>query len=336
LRRKKVGIVHNQPASQGHENWEASLDVIAQVESIEKALEALGHSSVRIPFTRDLHGFTQRLKEQVVDIVFNLCETVDEDPHLVWHAAAVFELLGLSFTGSTSTALMLTTDKLISKRLLKGKQIRTPNYMVYNGSREFSTALLKFPVIVKPRFEDASIGIDQDSIFENDQELREGLKQFLDRFGPLLIEEYIPGREFNLTLLGYPTASVFPIGEIDFSAFPEDLYPIVGYRAKWDKASFEYNHSPRRFPRDLAQLLSNKMERVALECFHLFMVRDYGRVDLRVDDQGKVYVLEVNANPGLSADAGVAASARESGLDYGDMIGMIVDFAIQREEGFQA
>jgi D-alanine-D-alanine ligase len=336
LRRKKVGIVHNQPASQGHENWEASLDVIAQVESIEKALEALGHSSVRIPFTRDLHGFTQRLKEQVVDIVFNLCETVDEDPHLVWHAAAVFELLSLSFTGSTSTALMLTTDKLISKRLLKGKQIRTPNYMVYNGSREFSTALLKFPVIVKPRFEDASIGIDQDSIFENDQELREGLKQFLDRFGPLLIEEYIPGREFNLTLLGYPTASVFPIGEIDFSAFPEDLYPIVGYRAKWDKASFEYNHSPRRFPRDLAQLLSNKMERVALECFHLFMVRDYGRVDLRVDDQGKVYVLEVNANPGLSADAGVAASARESGLDYGDMIGMIVDFAIQREEGFQA
>ena len=332
MRRKKVGIVHKQPASQGHENWEASLDVVAQVEAIEKALEALGHSSVRIPFTRDLHGFTQRFKEQMVDMVFNLCETVDEDPHLLWHAAAVFELLGVSFTGSTSAALMLTTDKLISKRLLQGRQIRTPNYIVYHGSREFSTALLKFPVIVKPRFEDASIGIDQDSIFENDQELREGLKKFLDRFGPLLIEEYIPGREFNLTLLGYPTASILPIGEIDFSAFPENLYPIAGYRAKWDKASFEYHHSPRRFPQDLARSLANKMERVALECFHLFMVRDYGRVDLRVDDHGKIYVLEVNGNPCLSPDAGFAASAQEAGLGYGEMIGMMVDFAMQREK----
>jgi len=303
------------------------------VEAIEKALEALGHSSVRIPFTRDLHGFTQRFKAQTVDMVFNLCETVDEDPHLVWHSAAVFEVLGVPFTGSPSAGLMLTTDKLVSKRLLKGRQIRTPNYIVCNGSREFSTALLNFPVIVKPRFEDASVGIDQDSIFENDQELRKGLEAFLDRFGPVLIEEYIPGREFNITLLGYPRTRVLPIGEIDFSAFPENLYPIAGYRAKWDKASFEYHHSPRKFPQDLGRLLSNRMERVALECFHLFMVRDYGRVDLRVDAHGKIHVLEVNANPCLSPDAGFAASAEEAGLSYGDMIGMIVDFAIQREEG---
>ena len=303
------------------------------MEAIEEALEGLGHSSVRIPFTRDLHIFTERFKEQAVDIVFNLCETVDEAPYLVWHAAAVFELLGVSFTGSTSVGLMLSTDKLVSKRLLKGRQIRTPKYIVYNGSLEFTTALLKFPVIIKPRFEDASIGIDQDSIFENDQELRKGLKKFLDRFGPVLIEEYIPGREFNITLLGYPTASILPIGEIDFSAFPKNLYPIVGYRAKWDKASFEYHHSPRRFPQDLGRSLANKMQRVALECFHLLMVRDYGRIDLRVDDQGKIYVLEVNGNPCLSPDAGFAASAQESGLTYGDMIGMIVDFAVQREEG---
>ena len=332
MRRKKIAIVYNQPAPQGHENWEASLDVVVQVEAIEKALESLGHSSVRVPFTRDLHGFTQRFREQMVDTVFNLCETVDEDPHLVWHAAAVFELLGVSFTGSTSAALMLTTDKLITKRLLTGRQIRTPNYLTCHGSREFSTAQLKFPVIVKPRFEDASIGIDQDSIFENDQELRKGLKRFLDRFGHLLIEEYIPGREFNITLLGYPLASILPMGEIDFSTFPENLYPIVGYRAKWDKSSFEYRRSPRRFPRDLGRSLADKMERVALECFHLFMVRDCGRVDLRVDDHGKIYVLEVNVNPCLSPDAGFAASAHEAGLSYSDMIGMIVDFAIQRQE----
>ena len=332
MRKKRIGIVHNQPASEGHENWQASVDVLAQVEAIEQALETLGYSAVRIPFARDLHGFTERFKEQMVDMVFNLCESVDEDPHLLWHAAAVFELLGVSFTGSPSASLMLTTDKLVSKRLLRGRQIRTPDYIVCNGSQEFSTTLLTFPVIVKPRFEDASIGIDQDSVFQDDQELREGLTSFLDRFGSLLIEEYIPGREFNITLLGYPAANVLPISEIDFSDFPENLYPIVGYRAKWDKASFEYHHSPRRFPQDLARLLSNKMKRVALDCFRLFMVRDYGRVDLRVDDRGRIYVLEVNANPCLSPDAGFAASAQEAGLDYNEMIGMIVDFALQREE----
>jgi D-alanine-D-alanine ligase len=285
---------------------------------------------VRLPFTRDVHGFSQRFKEHMPDIVFNLCETVDEDPHLIWHAAAVLELLGTPFTGSTSAALMLTSDKLLTKRLLKAREIRTPNYMVYDGSRGFSSALLKFPVIVKPRFEDASIGIDQESIFENEQVLRQGLEQFLGRFGPVLVEEYIPGREFNIALLGYPAARTLPIAEIDFSTFPENLYPIVGYRAKWEKTSLEYHHTPRMFPQDLPQWLSSKLERLALECFHLFMVKDYGRVDMRVDDHGKIYVLEVNANPCLSPDAGFAASAQEAGLDYSETVGMIAAFAMQR------
>jgi len=300
------------------------------VEAIERALQHSGHSCVRLPFTRDVHGFSLRLKEHMPDIVFNLCETVDEDPHLIWHAAAVLELLGIPFTGSTSAALMLTSDKLLTKRLLKAREIRTPNYMVYDGSRGFSSALLKFPVIVKPRFEDASIGIDQESIFENEQVLRHGLEQFLARFGPVLVEEYIPGREFNITLLGYPAASALPIAEIDFSAFPENLYPIVGYRAKWEKTSFEYHHTPRMFPQNLPQWLSSKLERLALQCFHLFMVKDYGRVDMRVDDHGKMYVLEVNANPCLSPDAGFAASAQQAGLSYPETIVMIAEFAMQR------
>jgi len=304
--------------------------VVAQVEAIERVLQHSGHSCVRLPFTRDVQGFSQSFKEHMPDIVFNLCETVDEDAHLIWHAAAVLELLGTPFTGSTSAALMLTSDKLLTKRLLKAREIRTPNYMVYDGSRGFSSALLKFPVIVKPRFEDASIGIDQESIFENEQVLRQGLEQFLSRFGPVLVEDYIPGREFNITLLGYPAARTLPIAEIDFSTFPENLYPIVGYRAKWEKTSFEYHHTPRMFPQNLPQWLSSKLERLALECFHLFMVKDYGRVDMRVDDHGKIYVLEVNANPCLSPDAGFAASAQEAGLDYSETIGMIAAFAMQR------
>jgi D-alanine-D-alanine ligase len=303
------------------------------VESVKKALEASGHAAVRIPFTRDLHGFTQRLKEENVDIAFNLCESVDENAQLVWHPAAVLELLGIPFSGSPSTALLLTTDKLLTKRLLKASGIRTPGYLVYNGSRDFSPAVLRFPVIVKPRFEDASIGIDQDSIFENEMDLCAGLQEFFARHGTLLVEEFITGREFNISLLGYPVARVLPIAEIDFSAFPENFYPLVGYRAKWERDSFEYHHTPRSFPQDLSPLTASGIQGTALDCFRLFELRDYGRVDMRVDDHGKIYILEVNANPCLSPDAGFAASVQKAGVSYSHMISMIVDFAIKRAEG---
>ena len=117
---------------------------------------------------------------------------------------------------------------------------------------------LKYPVIVKPRFQEASIGIDQDSIFEDEDQLRKGLPKIYERFGPVFVEEYIDGREFNVSLLGYPLGRVLPIAEIDFSNFPEGIYPIVGYRAKWDIESFEYHNTPRSFPEGLPNDLMGK------------------------------------------------------------------------------
>ena len=330
LEKRRVGIVYNQPAVHGEAHWEASRDVLVQVESVEKGLEASGYGWVRIPFTKELLEFTRSVKEENVDIAFNLCESVDEEPQLVWHPAAVLELLGIPFSGSPSAALLLTTDKLLTKRLLKASGIRTPDYLVYNGSKDFSPAVLRFPVILKPRFEDASIGIDQDSIFENETDLCAALPGFFARYGALLVEEFIAGREFNISLLGYPVARVLPIAEIDFSAFPENLYPIVGYRAKWERDSFEYHNTPRSFPQDLPQLTRSRMQGIALDCFRLFELRDYGRIDLRLDDRGKIYVLEVNANPCLSPDAGLAASACQDGLTHSQLVTMIAAFTKQR------
>jgi D-alanine-D-alanine ligase len=306
------------------------MDILTQVEAVEKALKSLGYPSVRIPFTKNLESFIQSIKGEGVDIAFNLCESVDEDPRLAWHPAAVLELLGIPFSGSPSVSLMLTTDKLLTKRLMMTNGTNTPRYLVYIGQEKLNTATLRFPVIIKPRFEDASIGIDQESIFKDEEKLRRGLKDFNKRFGPLLVEEYIAGREFNISLLGYPKAKTLPPAEIDFSAFPERLYPIVGYRAKWDKNSFEYNHTPRVFPDDLSEGLLEKVKDTAFHSFCLLELRDYGRVDMRMDAHGKVYVLEVNANPCLSPDAGFAAASYKAGMEYPEMVSRLVNYTVQR------
>lgn len=330
MSRKVIGVVHNVPAPAGDAFSEASLDILTQVEAIEKVLEDLGYSSIRIPFTRDVSGFIQKMKETRIDMAVNLCETLDDDPRFIGHPAALLELLGIRFSGSPPVALMLTTDKVMTKRLLKAHGIRTPRYLIYNGTGNFDFPVLRYPVILKPTFQDASIGIDQESIFTDDRSLKEGIKEFFDRFGPLLVEEYIAGREFNVSIFGYPSPRVLPLAEIDFSSFPEELFPIVGYRAKWDKDSFEYYHTPRKSPQGLSPALRERIESIALECFHLLMLRDYGRVDMRVNNSGRINVLEVNANPCLSPDAGFAVAAQQAGLTYTDMVKELVDFIEQR------
>ena len=285
---------------------------------------------MRIPFTRNIRCFAEQMEEEKVEMAFNLCETVEEDPHFAGHPAAVLELLGIPFSGSSSFAITLTTDKLVTKRILKADGIETPDYLAYDGRKTFYARAVTFPVIVKPRFEDASIGIDQDSIYRNEGELRKGLDGFLRHFDTLIVEEYIEGREFNISLLGYPEVEALPVAEIDFSCFPPDLYPIVGYKAKWVKDSFEYRNTPRKFPRDFSMGLQQTLEETALRCFHLFMLRDYGRVDVRVDNQGRAFVLEVNANPCLSPDAGFPASVEASGTNYIDFVADLITFALER------
>lgn len=327
-----IGIVYNRPASTDAFFSESSQDVLTQVESVEEALTRLSYPSVRILFTRNLAAFVEELKDRRVNMIFNLCETVDEDAHLCGHPAAVFELLDIPFTGSPSTALMLSTDKLLTQRLLQSAGISTPRHAVYNPGDPLHASGLKFPVIIKPCFEDASVGITQDSVVTDEKTLCQTIVGLSDRFGTLLIEEYIAGREFNLSVFGYPTPVLLPIAEIDFVNYPDKTYPILDYKAKWDKTSFEYRHTIRKFPGDISADLLRKLETAALHSFRLLMLRDYGRIDIRMDGQKKFYILEVNANPCLSPDAGFAAAVEKSGLDYTQMVERLVTFMKQRSE----
>ncbi len=324
MKHLKVGIIHNQPIPKGEPNWESSADVLAQVEGIEGALNELGQPHVRIPFTRDLGRFVSQVQAAEIDIAFNLCESVDEDPLLIGHPAAVLELLGIPFTGSSAMALLLSTDKLTVKRLLAASGLRTPPFFLYDGNEVLRPAGLNFPVILKPRFQDASIGIEQESVVESSGDLLPRLEELYARYGAILVEEYIAGREFNVSLFGYPQAQVMPLAEIDFSGFPTDLHRIVSYKAKWDEESFEYQHTQRIFPDNLPEPLQQAMRHMAQNCFGLFGLRDYARVDLRLDQQGRLAILEINANPCLSPDAGFPAAVAESAMSYTEMIGEFV------------
>jgi len=175
MSRKVIGVVHNVPVAAGHAFSEASLDILTQVEAIEKVLEDLGYSSIRIPFTRDVSAFIQKMKETRIDMAVNLCETLDDDPRFTGHPAAVLELLAIPFSGSPSVALMLTTNKVLTKQLLSSNGIRTPEYLIYDGITNLNARVLRFPVILKPINQDASIGIDQESIFKDRRELERGI-----------------------------------------------------------------------------------------------------------------------------------------------------------------
>jgi D-alanine-D-alanine ligase len=328
----KIGIIFNRPVAHGQKNWEASVDVLTQVDAVESALKSLNHQTIRLPLGRDPGTASTLMKREMVDAVFNLCETIDEDASLSWHAAALLELLNIPFTGSPSSALMLTADKVLTKRLLSTEAILTPGYAVCRNLADFNPESLRFPVIVKPQFEDASIGIDQESIFETPDQLRRGIAAFNRQFGPVLVEEYIAGKEFNISLFGFPKPSVMPLAEIDFSDFPDSLYPIVGYRAKWEPSSFEYQHTPRYFNGRIPKHLASELERTSRICFTLFGLRDYGRVDVRVDAEDRIYVLEVNANPCLSPDAGLAAAVQQSGESYQDLVAELAGWAVMRKK----
>jgi len=324
-----IGIIHNRPIPRGGPNWESSLDVMAQVEAIGAALSKLGHAYATIPFDRDLVGFVTRLQRAEVDIVFNLCESVDDDPLLAGHPAAVLELLGLSFTGSSAMTLMVSTDKALVKRAMQAAGLPTPGFFPYDGGPVLLPPGLTFPLLMKPRWQDASIGIDQESLLRSPAGIETALAAHFQQFGPLLVEEYLEGREFNVALLGYPEPRVMPLAEIDFTGFPADLFQIVGYRAKWDTNAPEYYTTNRIFP-DLPQPLAEELRRVASACFRLFDLRDYGRVDMRLDGQGRIQVLEINANPCLSPDAGFPAAVAADGLNYTDMVNELLTMVTKR------
>ena len=322
----RVAVLHDHVPGEG-----ATLDqrdVLVQAEAVSAALRELGHETFTLSTTLDLSDLRRRLEELHPSLVFNLVESVEARGSLIYLPAALLDAIGIPYTGCGTEPLFLTTNKMATKKVLIGASIPTPQGFSEKDLREG----VRFPsgtFILKSVWEHASIGLDEESVLTTGsaerilasiEERRRGLGV------AFFAETYIEGREFNLSLLASSEGpEVLPPAEIRFEEFPDTKRRIVGYRAKWVEDSFEYLHTVRsfEFPESDRPLLLSLTE-LAKRCWEIFDLRGYARVDFRVDAEDRPWVLEVNANPCLSPDAGFAAASREAGLAFTEVIRRIV------------
>jgi len=302
-----------------------------EAKAVADALFVLGHKAFIVPFGDDPAAFLGKLKVPRLDLIVNICEGVWGDSHRELHAAALLELTGLPVTGSGPLALGITQDKLRTKDLLLANNLPTPRYFVARRNEPLTATALTWPLIVKPRCEDASQGITEASVVDDFPALQKQVDYIHRTYSQdALVEEFIPGREINAAVLGNACdALVLPLSEIRFDpALPR---PIVSYAGKWLEETEDYLGTMSTCPAALTEADITAIKAVALAAFHITGCRDYARVDIRLHD-GTPYILEVNANPDISPEAGLARSANVYGLNYPDLIGSIIDAARRRTE----
>lgn len=300
--------------------------------AVATALATLGYQPMIVPFGADPAIFLEQLNSVRAELIINLCEGLWGDSHLELHAAALLELTGLPVTGSGPLCLGLTQDKLRTKELLLANRLPSPRYLVARCGEPLPAELeLHYPLIIKPRSEDASHGITDASVVDDFPALHAQVN-YIHRIyrQDALVEEFIPGREINAAILGNDDeAVVLPLSEIRFD--PTLPRPIVSYAGKWLEDSPAYRGTTPVCPADLAAADAAAVHAVALAAFRAMGCRDYARVDIRLHD-GIPWILEVNANPDISPEAGLARAATVFGLDYPALIGRIIDAAQRRME----
>jgi D-alanine-D-alanine ligase len=306
---------------------------------IEAALRALDHEPTRVAVGGDVTTVLGALRASDPGIVFNLAESFDGKSALESNVAALLNLAGLRYTGSSPAALLMAGDKSLTKKVLTFHQIRTPEFAtVYRGALDHAGDL-RFPLIVKPPQEDASIGVTTKSVVHDVQQLFATMDALQREFqSPVLVEEFVDGREFYVGVLGNVTPTALPVVELDFSAFPPGRPKIASWEAKWGEAGTgdagekgaEFIGTRSVFPTDVSEELMERMQLVAVEAFNALRLRDYGRVDLRVTDDGEIHVLEVNPNCYLERTAEFSRAAERSGLAHDTLIARILELAMAR------
>jgi D-alanine-D-alanine ligase len=302
---------------------------------LEDALHSLGHETRLLMVDDTIDPLLEEIRNARPDLIFNLAESFGGKSALESNVAALLNLLGLRYTGSSPAGLLLAGDKSLTKKMLSFHGINTPEFAtVYRGRVEWAGAV-EFPLIVKPPQEDASLGITQKSVVHDVKELLEQIASLQEEFQqPVLAERFIDGREFYVGVLGNDRARALPIIELDFSKFPKDRPRIASYEAKWGEdgnaTGEEFEGTASIFPTDVGEDLGSRMQQVAVDAFHALRLRDYGRIDLRVTPSEQIYVIEVNPNCYLESESEFARAAAKDGLSYSDLVREIMELASAR------
>lgn len=325
----RVGIIYStvDESLRGEERDRISdNDILNTVRSICDNISK-EHEVIPVKVDLDLIG---RLDRGSLDLIFNLCENFNGDPRGESWVASYLEMTNIPYTGSGPFTLALCLDKGKTKQVLKANNIPTPEYQIFHAISQKLDAKLQFPLIVKPLQEDASVGIDGRSVARNKLELFRNIGRIIENYDqPAIVEEYIKGREINVSIIGtYPNLTVLPLSEIIFEGSNNE-YSIVGFEAKWEEGSSEYTTTRGVCPAELDRETEMRAVQAAKEAYRICGCRDYGRVDIRSKD-GKPFVLEVNPNPGIGEDSGFFRSAKAAGMNYREMIEKIMKESLAR------
>jgi D-alanine-D-alanine ligase len=321
-----------------HPEWEDvdyKKEVAAKVEEAEydvaRALLAKEHDVLMVGVAEQLAPVLERLAAFQPKLVFNGCESFRGHARHEYALATVLEMHGYRYTGSSPTGLLVARNKSLTKKILAHHGIRVPAFAEFRpGEKPVRPSELRFPLIVKPLLEDASVGISQASVVEEDEDLGARVKFIHEKFRQAaIVEELIEGRELYVGLIGNDTLQVLPIVELTFGETEGD-HRIATYKAKWDEEYRKRKKIRNVFAKGLSDDVTAKIADTCTTAFHALWLQDYGRVDLRLTHDDEVYVLEVNPNPFLACENEMADAAAKAGLVYGDFIERIVEEALAR------
>ncbi len=329
----RIGIVFNayEPKPEPTSERKSEESVAGMAKEVQEAIAALGIPTTLIPLQRSLLNFLNRVKEENPELLVNLCEGYFGRPQWEANVAGIFELQGLSFTGNGSRTLALCQDKHKAKAILRSCGLPTaPAQLMIKADQPLD---LKFPLIVKPNSEDASLGIYPDSVVHDDESFRKQVRRVLESYRqPALVEPYLDGREFNVSVMEDGAVVPLPVSEIDFSLMPKDMPKICGYEAKWFEDHPLYQKTPPICPAPIEDDLRRKLQTVAVDAFVTMGCRDYARVDFRMDGKGRIFILEVNPNPDISLNAGYARALKAAGIEYAAFWKTMLQNAFARKE----
>jgi D-alanine-D-alanine ligase len=316
--------------------------VAEEMDALVAGLRANGFEVAIENVHDDLERLLGAIRTHRPDVVFNLVEFFQDESIQETYIAGLYELLGVHYTGNRPLALATCQNKYRTKILLEAEGLPTPDYLLIKQLPVPRDHPLVFPLIVKPALEDASGGIEPESVCIDQETLEDRVGWVLTEFDmPALVEEYIEGREIHVAVLGNDPPICLPLFEMEF----EDAIDIergwqpriISFRAKWDPRSEEFYTMDSVCPaQGLDPEVEDDIRRIALRAYEAMGCRDYARVDLRVDDDGDIWILEVNPNPDLIEGAGFVQCAEASGRSYAQVLGEITRMALERKRRHEA
>jgi D-alanine-D-alanine ligase len=300
--------------------------ILRTVKVIEDSLVTEGNSVAYLPVYLD-GKWIDKLRRGKFDIVFNMCEGIDGVATLESSVISVLELFGIPYTGSSSFTTSICLRKNIVNGLLDKAGLPVPRFTTMR--RGMPLASVGYPAICKPAAEDASLGVEQRSVVRNTRQLAERVDAMLESWDEIVVQRYVDGREVNIGILG---DTVLPIAEIDFTNMPRGRWRIVTYQSKWNTGSVDDLGATPRCPARLPAKVANEARKVAMRAWQVVGGQGYGRVDMRIDGNGQPWILEVNPNPDIADDAGLARMAGVAGIEYSALIRNICELGLAKRD----